>query len=77
MWPTQSTADKMGHLELPLSHEVCRLFLQLLSDYDYKSDCSWPVRTVRDLATYWVRCVLLLIVRTIICLSKKQKHIKS
>ena len=85
-WTAESSrysAEKMGHLELramkhaPLSHEVCRLFLELLRKYDYKSDCSWPVRTLRDLATYWVRCVLLLILRTIICLNKKQKHIKS
>ena len=55
--------EKMSYLELramkhePLSHEVCRLFLELLREYNYEGDCTWPVRTIRDLETYWVRCV--------------------
>jgi len=62
------TSAKVNYLELRhmkqfcLAHEICRQFMQVLSEYDWKGDCTWSVRTLRDLAIYWVRCVLLLIV---------------
>ena len=62
------SAGKVSHLEkrarkhAPLSHEVCDLFLEVFSTFDCKGDCAWAVREIRDLATYWVRCLLLLAV---------------
>ena len=57
------TADKMSHIERramkldALAHEICRLIMQTLFDWDWKGDATWVVRQVRDLATHWVRCM--------------------
>ena len=82
-WTAESagySAEKMGHLELramkgyPLSHEVCRLMMEQFREFDYKGDATWPVRQLRDLATYWVRCFPLFVVPQCFC-KKKQNEV--
>ena len=75
-WAAESagySAEKMGHLELramkgyPLSREICRLMMEQFREFDYKGDATWPVRQLRDLATYWVRCFPLFVAPQCVC----------
>ena len=55
--------EKLTHLEKrillgnPEPHDIVRLLMEAVYDYDVKLDPAWPLRNMRAALLYYVRCV--------------------